>query len=56
MTLSFGSLFSGVGGFEIGLERAGLRPAWQVEIDPDAQRVLRHHWPDTDLHADHARM
>jgi DNA (cytosine-5)-methyltransferase 1 len=52
MTLSFGSLFSGVGGFEIGLERAGLRPAWQVEIDPDAQRVLRHHWPDTDLHAD----
>src|SRR5690606_26245866 len=47
-----GSLFSGVGGFDMGLEAAGMRVAWQVEIDPQARAVLRKHWPDVDLHED----
>lgn len=50
--MKVGSLFSGVGGFDLGLERAGMRVLWQVEIDPQARAVLRKHWPDVDLHED----
>jgi DNA (cytosine-5)-methyltransferase 1 len=45
MSLTVGSLFSGIGGFDVGLERAGMRIAWQSEIDPYASAVLRKHWP-----------
>jgi DNA (cytosine-5)-methyltransferase 1 len=44
-TLTFGSLFAGIGGFDLGLERAGMKCEWQVEIDPYATRVLEKHWP-----------
>jgi DNA (cytosine-5)-methyltransferase 1 len=50
--MTFGSLFSGVGGFDLGLERAGWRCAWQVEIDAKARSVLRRHWPDVPIHED----
>ena len=44
--LTVGSLFAGIGGFDLGLERAGMRVIWQSEIDPYACAVLRKHWPD----------
>lgn len=43
--LTFGSLFAGIGGFDLGFERAGMVCKWQVEIDDYAQRVLAKHWP-----------
>lgn len=43
--MKFGSLFAGIGGFDLGLERAGMKCAWQVEIDPYARKVLAKHWP-----------
>ena len=46
MTLTVGSLFSGIGGFDLGLERAGMKVIWQSEIDPFACKVLKKHWPN----------
>lgn len=43
--MTFGSLFSGFGGFDLGLERAGMVCKWQIEIDEYAQKVLKKHWP-----------
>jgi DNA (cytosine-5)-methyltransferase 1 len=45
-------LFSGIGGFSLGLERAGMWTTQFVEIDPFCQHVLRQHWPNTPIHDD----
>jgi DNA (cytosine-5)-methyltransferase 1 len=50
--VTFGELFAGIGGFSLGLERAGMTCAWQVEIDPYARAVLNKHWPDVPKHDD----
>jgi DNA (cytosine-5)-methyltransferase 1 len=43
---TYGSLFSGVGGFDLGFDDAGFSCAFQVEWDPDCQQTLAYHWPD----------
>jgi len=45
VTITFGSLFAGCGGGDLGLERAGMECEWQVEIDPMCRKVLEKHWP-----------
>ncbi len=50
--MKVGSLFAGIGGFDLGLERAGYEIAWQVEIDPYCQRILAKHWPTVPRYGD----
>jgi len=52
MTLTVGSLFAGIGGFDLGLERAGMSVRWQVENNPYCQRVLAKHWPNVQRYGD----
>lgn len=50
--LTFGSLFSGIGGMDLGLERAEMKCLWQVEIDDWCNRVLAKHWPEVRRYKD----
>lgn len=45
MTITYGSLFCGIGGADKGFDDAGLVCKWQCEIDKDANKVLQKHWP-----------
>lgn len=45
-------LFSGIGGFSLGLERAGMATAALCEIDPFCRRILNKHWPKTPVYHD----
>ena len=48
----FISLFAGVGGFDLGMERAGHECVAQVEWDKNAAGVLKRRWPDVPLFCD----
>ena len=44
--ITVGSLFSGIGGLDLGLERAGMKVIWQAEIDDFCSLILKKHWPE----------
>lgn len=44
--LTYGSLFAGVGGFDLGFDKAGWECLFQVEWDKHCQSVLKKHWPN----------
>jgi DNA (cytosine-5)-methyltransferase 1 len=51
--LTVGSLFSGIGGIDLGLQMTGgFETRWFCEIDPYCQRVLAKHWPDVPCYGD----
>lgn len=50
--MKVGSLFAGIGGFDLGLERAGFTTAWFCEQDAFCQQVLAKHWPGVPIYED----
>ena len=50
--MKVGSLFSGIGGIDLGLQRAGMEIAWQCEKDPWCRRILTKHWPEVPKYED----
>ncbi|WP_082806958.1 DNA cytosine methyltransferase [Collimonas pratensis] len=49
---TIGSLFAGIGGFDLGFEQAGFTTSWQVEIDPTCRAVLRDRFPQATQYND----
>ena len=56
MSLTVGSLFAGVGGFDLAAERVGFQVKWQVEIDDYCTQVLEKHWPHVRRYRDVRRV
>lgn len=52
MKLRVGSMFAGIGGFDLGFERAGFEVAWCIEWDRNAQAVLRRRFPNAKIFGD----
>lgn len=49
---TFASLFSGIGGFDLGFERAGFEITFQCEIDEFCQSILKTQWPNVQREED----
>jgi DNA (cytosine-5)-methyltransferase 1 len=49
-------LFSGIGGFSLGLERVGMQTVAFCEIDPNARKVLEKRWPNVPVFQDVSKL
>ena len=47
MTLTLGSLFDGIGGWQLAAVHAGVKPVWSSEIEAFPIEVTKRHFPDT---------
>ena len=52
MTMTHGSLFSGIGGFDLAASWMGWKNAFHCEIDEFCSRVLKYHFPDSEHYGD----
>lgn len=52
MSLTYGSVFAGIGGLDLGMDAAGFDVRWQIEINPWARAVLARHWPTVRRYSD----
>lgn len=50
--MTFGSLFAGIGGIDLGFARAGWECRWQIEIDPFCRSILAARFPGVKLYED----
>ena len=50
--MTHGSLFSGIGGFDLAAQWMGWENVFHCEWNPFGQRVLKHYWPNADSHHD----
>lgn len=50
--ITIGSLFSGIGGIELGFERQGFKTKWFVENNPYAKEILKKRFPNTYIYGD----
>ena len=50
--LTAASFFAGIGGFDLGFQRAGIKVVWQCEINEFCRDILHHHWPEVPCEKD----
>ena len=50
--MTHGSLFSGIGGFDLAAAWAGWTNVFNCEIDPFCRRVLKYHFPESEQYED----
>lgn len=50
--MTHGSLFSGIGGFELGAELSGIKTIWNCEIEKYQRSVLKRHFPNVEQFTD----
>jgi len=50
--MTHGSCFSGIGGFDLAAQWAGIKTTWEIENNPFCQKVLKKHFPEAKLYGD----
>lgn len=56
MIQTHGSLFSGVGGFDLGASMSGIRTLWNCEVEEHKRNVLKRHFPEAVQYSDITKM
>ena len=51
-TITVGGICSGMGGFALGCQQAGMEVRWEVEIDKSCRKLLAERFPEAEIHDD----